>query len=661
MDNVWPVVGVGGSSTPSMTPQPNSTRRTCDIVMKGGITSGVVYPHAITTLAQRFDFRNIGGTSAGAIAAAVAAAAEFRRQTAGSEAGFAQLGRLPALLGEKHGAEGRTRLFFLFQPNTGTRRLFAVFTSALGGGAKAVQTVLWKLLQEYAGWAVAGALPGLALAILSAAELARGGVAWLWVLVSLVLAAVGALVGAAAGFAREFLREVPRNGYGLCSGVTDSSAPKPDRSAEPLTQWLTGFLNETAGFDPAGRPLTFSDLWGTGESDPEKASRRINLEMMTTNLTHRRPYRLPFRDDEDLRENYLFYFRPEEFRRLFPEPVVQWMLDHPRPHGDDPRRIARRQALGKLGYHPLPAPADLPVVVATRMSLSFPILLSAVPLHSIDRGPFPENEQPERCWFSDGGICSNFPLHFFDTALPRRPTFSIDLSEKPPGTPKEALHPEMDAQNSQGIRERWHRFDTEIPATAGAVPAEKSDPARLFGFVWAIIATMQNWTDATQGRLPGYRDRIVRVPLTPDEGGLNLDMPKERIDDLTQRGAEAGELLLEHFDVPARHDVMTWDNHRWIRLRAYLAALEKSLKQLDAACGNPENGDVDYETWLKSLRVAVANAGPAAPSYPMNEAQIQAALTTLDWLRGIPGLWSDSSAAASAPRPRPMLRPRAQV
>ena len=38
-------------------------RRTCDIVMKGGITSGVVYPQAITTLAERYDFKNIGGTS----------------------------------------------------------------------------------------------------------------------------------------------------------------------------------------------------------------------------------------------------------------------------------------------------------------------------------------------------------------------------------------------------------------------------------------------------------------------------------------------------------------------------------------------------------------------------------------------------------------------
>jgi hypothetical protein len=33
---------------------------------------------------------------------------------------------------------------------------------------------------------------------------------------------------------------------------------------------------------------------------------------------------------------------------------------------------------------PLPEPEDLPVVVAVRMSLSFPVLLSAVPLYAVD-------------------------------------------------------------------------------------------------------------------------------------------------------------------------------------------------------------------------------------------------------------------------------------
>ena len=40
-----------------------------DMVMKGGITSGVVYPLAVCELAKQYRFRNLGGSSAGGIAA----------------------------------------------------------------------------------------------------------------------------------------------------------------------------------------------------------------------------------------------------------------------------------------------------------------------------------------------------------------------------------------------------------------------------------------------------------------------------------------------------------------------------------------------------------------------------------------------------------------
>ena len=52
--------------------------------MKGGITSGIVYPPAIIQLSRKYRFKNIGGTSAGAIAAA-AAAAEYGRKSGGFE------------------------------------------------------------------------------------------------------------------------------------------------------------------------------------------------------------------------------------------------------------------------------------------------------------------------------------------------------------------------------------------------------------------------------------------------------------------------------------------------------------------------------------------------------------------------------------------------
>ena len=52
--------------------------QSCDIVLKGGITSGVIYPLAVCELAGVYRLRNIGGTSAGAIAATAAAASGNR-------------------------------------------------------------------------------------------------------------------------------------------------------------------------------------------------------------------------------------------------------------------------------------------------------------------------------------------------------------------------------------------------------------------------------------------------------------------------------------------------------------------------------------------------------------------------------------------------------
>lgn len=60
--------------------------------MKGGITSGFVYPAAIQELARKYRIRNIGGTFAGAVAAALAAAVEHARE----DGGFARFATSPS-------------------------------------------------------------------------------------------------------------------------------------------------------------------------------------------------------------------------------------------------------------------------------------------------------------------------------------------------------------------------------------------------------------------------------------------------------------------------------------------------------------------------------------------------------------------------------------
>src|SRR5512140_1751594 len=90
----------------------------CDVVMKGGITSGIVYPPLVAKLADHYHLKNIGGTSAGAIAAVAAAAAEYYRRIQKSDAPFpAMFAELPKALAAP--VDGKTKLFSLFQATPG--------------------------------------------------------------------------------------------------------------------------------------------------------------------------------------------------------------------------------------------------------------------------------------------------------------------------------------------------------------------------------------------------------------------------------------------------------------------------------------------------------------------------------------------------------------
>src|SRR6185312_14474479 len=98
----------------------------CDLVLKGGITSGIVYPSAIAKLAAHYRLRSIGGASAGAIAAAAAAAAESGR----ASGSFDRLAKLPEALAETD-TRGATRLFRLFDPQRATRSAFNLLVAGL--------------------------------------------------------------------------------------------------------------------------------------------------------------------------------------------------------------------------------------------------------------------------------------------------------------------------------------------------------------------------------------------------------------------------------------------------------------------------------------------------------------------------------------------------
>ena len=670
--------------------------RYCDLVMKGGITSGVVYPRAITGLARAYRFHSIGGTSAGAIAASLTAAAEYRRREQNDFTGFERLERLPDDLASdaKGAARGKTTLLSLIRPDIGTRRLFESF---LGSLERKTTGQRWGfaiigILRAYLVSTVLGVLLGLALAWPGSAGLAlvaavayaavacltvNGWVAlvmgiglfvlglpafpidgWtgqvLWGLHALVLVVMAVTACVGLHFYRDIVEELVPNGFGACR--CGPGPKEQDADAPALTLWLHRQIQTIAGLD-GDRPdqvLTFRRLWQAKGAPSETipgmvtpsgyvtpgdvgehgfdahdidAPRSINLTLFTANLTHGRPYIFPLNDATSR-----LFFEPEPLRAYFPETVIEWLLGASLPYAprrrDDPSVadvLARRPTLREIPV------GDLPIIVAARLSLSFPLLFSAVPLWSIDysgtgqrgraRGKGKAQDQGKarmasivedgqageasaadgagrgrirQCWFSDGGICSNFPIHLFDSFIPSWPTFAISLEDTDSATVDDDERAWLPAYHLQGRDDQWSGFN-EKPDRLG----------QLGGFLAAAVSTAKNWADSSAARMPGVRERVVRISLSHDEGGLNLNMPRERIVNLGRAGDLAAGALLRRFQGSATAPAPGWLEHRWIRFNTTLVAVRERLTNLRVAATQ-----VPYAL---PLAQQLAQAGQAAP------------------------------------------------
>ncbi|MFP8778132.1 hypothetical protein [Hydrogenophaga sp. RWCD_12] len=699
----------------------DSDKPLCDLVMKGGITSGVIYPQLIAELAKTYRFKNIGGTSAGAIAAAGCAAAEHGRLTGQRTDSFAELMKLPEHL-KKRGGDGHSMLFHLFQPADAVRKHFTVLTSMLNAsplsaaGNAALEIVrqfwsiallglllafvlftpvvlvaapalsltaassvslavllLWCLWARYGLlrleaikvspwrklllWWGAGLLAS-AVILLAFGSGATGLVLWWAVLaggiaapltIGLVLALSGLL------FSTTLVAGMHGNGYGLCSGRTANDGA----SSPGLTDWLSEYFEDLAGHREK-RPLLLGDLWGaTFENgrfaDLKAKERRINLEVMTSAISQQMCYAIPFRGDQGL------YYDPREWAQLFPKRVVDWLDGVSeaeaavRTKGEYMESVVYDETDGPNEKGPgtplkrLPSNANLPLVVAVRMSLSFPALLSAVPLYAVDfsrkfnqsedEQGGPQRLRAKRVWFSDGGIASNMPLHFFDSPLPGHPTFAINLKaehpdhrvdlRQPPGKQPGRVY--LPKRNSGGRLRYWRP------------PADGSAFVGLIQFVFSIIDTMQNWRDEIQFPYPGYRDRIVQISQLANEGGLNLDMLDDDIVNLSAAGLLAAQQLRERFYDPRPGQMSTgWRNHRQQRLRILLGVVERMAEDLGQA--------MKVSPWDQTLE--------DIPSSEYSEAHKAQAKECMNALRELSKVLSVESVSLEqrAPRPRASMR-----
>ncbi len=274
------------------------------------------------------------------------------------------------------------------------------------------------------------------------------------------------------------------------------------------------------------------------------------------------------------------------------------------PRGEKVRQNSPDPSTAPKDLRYLPV-GELPVLVAIRLSMNCPILFKAMPLWAIDResGPVP-TANPSKCnlpaaplfktcWFTDGGVTSNFPIHFFDEALPSWPTFGVFVAEKSRDADYQTKNGEetkspqppsyLPEFHTTGRSEKWF----EIEEQWNSVQGKKPDITPLKDYVFGMFSAAKDWSDNANMRMPGVRERVVTVykNLPVSNGGLNLKLPKDKIIQLGHKsGKEAGRRLVDKFVLstdrqnPLQIETDGWRDHRWTRLNAYLLALRTHLQ-----------------------------------------------------------------------------------
>ncbi|MFQ3594983.1 MAG: hypothetical protein SNJ63_02580 [Sphingomonadaceae bacterium] len=603
-----------------------------DLVLRGGAASGVVYPCLVARLAQHYRLRCIGGASAGAIAAGIAAAAQFGVLN-GNPKAFRDLRDIPEAMRKPAG--GTTRLEHLFSPGPGKEPLGRLRRALFQAGSPA--RLLTAEAGELLGHApvvlavlTGSALLPLALGHALPAPSAGAVVALFLLMLLLALASFLGIFGLLMGrrMRRRYLppgilEKLRATGFGICDGVDPDlwqQTPKCQQmpkledleAAGHLSDWLHAAIQKAAGL-PLDQPLTMGQLWcgHNGAASPTTAwdrPRVIDLVLTTTNLSHQVPHRFPFLEKPGLR----LYFREDELARVLPPPVVKAMVaatkgaacEHSASGDPGREKLAPLQVIARDGatYWRLPRPEQLPVLLGVRMSLSFPVLISAVPLwawrHDDSTHNAGERDQHgpvlRPCLFSDGGITSNFPVTMFDGLLPNRPTFGVNLADVLPDGSSERIELQVDDPSGDPRTGRPPRIAPEWRADLVA--------GGLGTFLGSILDTARNAHENELMTMPTCRPRIVTVRLDPrTEGGLNLEMSRDTITALAERGEMAAQRLLDHYPPPGAGDRSSWRAHRELRLRKALAALESALVDFHEAWNDRTPGQPGWRQTLATL------------------------------------------------------------
>ncbi len=273
-------------------------------MMKGGITSGVVYPLAACELARTRKFVNIGGSSAGAIAACVVAAAGVRAR----RRRFQPVGRrcrtqigptLPKLFTRGTADAHRAcRAHGLARSEGDSRRQDPASARSRWCGRSGPRFALGVLVSAVVAVAAAFALVGVP------GDAASG-------------ARFGIVVAVGRGDRRDRLRRLGGGGGSPCHADrtwrSRASACASGRTARTRTPPTSP--------DPARSPTGCrrgSTSWQVSTVRllvVRSRAHEINLQVMTTDLTHGRPMCFPFTGRR-------VPVRPRGAGAYFPPPVI---------------------------------------------------------------------------------------------------------------------------------------------------------------------------------------------------------------------------------------------------------------------------------------------------------------------------------------------------
>ena len=675
----------------------------CDLVLKGGVIDGVIYPGVLFELARHYRFQSIAGTSVGAIAASLAAASEYSRRF-GSDDGFNEvLRKIPDELAKIPDPKtGETKLQTLFQPDKPLKKLFHVFVEVAsvpvaGFKGKFVRTI-WDAYKTdfYKHFVLCFIVLGLIAIGFSASlwswhiavEFSRAD----WRAVSTVSALVGVMGIIIAGLAgiggiawsiwREYKVLASSEGWGFCSGISTDGG-----KTEGLIEWLHKGIQGAAKL-PLSRPLTFQDLWdapgGPKLDNGQPVPKSIDLRMISTSLSHGRPYELPVTDP-----SIRLFFKVSELEDYFPESILQHLKDKALPYAKREKYYAidpsknddwlcdpYPEDVDPRDFRELPV-GDLPVLVAVRLSMNFPILFKAVALWAVDveAGLTPSPRQVwapkfKRAWFTDGGVTSNFPVHIFDSPIPNWPTFGVYIDERSRSN-RNAFERDKPARwwlptfHTSGRAEKWMPIKDDRAFMERVTDANSG----FATYLKAIAVTAKDWADHANMRMPGVRDRVVTVYKNGEtNGGLNLKLESQKILNLGYRnGVEAGQALARKFLTDTKtfnknlQGTPGWLDHRWVRFNSYIAALKEHITGFSTAINNARGTPPIAEQIDQAMQKAPLKFEKYI-EHTLTDVQADALKKTVLAIQALEAaLASDPVAQPYTAKPQPELRSRSRI